>query len=324
MALLTGIVPPVVTPLSSRDTLDVAGLERLIEHLLAGGVHGLFVLGTTGEAPSLDHRLQRQMVQESSRILAGRAPLLVGITDTSFVESVSLAGFAADHGADYLVVAPPYYYAPSQPELLVYLEDLIAELPLPLFLYNMPGMTKVNIEPATARRAADLAGVVGLKDSSGDMMLYHRYMRAVAHRPDFRLFIGPEQLLAESVIMGGHGGVAGGANVFPRLFVELYNAASAGDLPRVRALQAKVMELDATLYAVGRHASSFLKGVKTALSVLGICDGGLAEPYQRFADAERAKVAELVERFASWPEAAVKPATNGHARTGNGAAVGAR
>ena len=110
---LCGIVPPVVTPLLDRDTLDVAGLERVLEHILTGGVSGLFLLGTTGEAQGLSYRLRREVIERACRQVAGRVPVLVGITDTAFVESVGLARLAADSGADAVVVAPPYYICRS-------------------------------------------------------------------------------------------------------------------------------------------------------------------------------------------------------------------
>src|SRR4051812_39671698 len=115
--MLTGIIPPLVTPLLDRDTLDVAGLERLIERVLSGGVSGLFLLGTTGEGASLSYRLRRELIERTSRQVKARVPILVNITDTAFVESVSLARHAADQGAHALVVAPPYYLPPGQPEL---------------------------------------------------------------------------------------------------------------------------------------------------------------------------------------------------------------
>ncbi|MHC4569171.1 MAG: dihydrodipicolinate synthase family protein, partial [Planctomycetota bacterium] len=96
---LRGIIPPLVTPLLDRDTLDTAGLERLIEHVLAGGVHGLFILGTTGEAPSLSYRLRYEVIDRVCGQVAGRVPVLVGITDTSFVESANIARKAEDAGA---------------------------------------------------------------------------------------------------------------------------------------------------------------------------------------------------------------------------------
>ena len=104
---LSGIIPPLVTPLKDNETLDVESLERLIEHLIEGGVHGLFVLGTTGEEQSLSYDVRKQMIKESCRINRGRLPLLACITDTSIEESVRLAKKAADYGADGVVSALP-------------------------------------------------------------------------------------------------------------------------------------------------------------------------------------------------------------------------
>src|SRR5437899_7918271 len=104
---LTGIVPPMITPLRARDELDVPGLERLIERILAGGVSGLFILGTTGEGPSLSYVLRRELIERTCRLVHGRVPVLVGITDTAFAESISLARNAASAGAEAVVVAPP-------------------------------------------------------------------------------------------------------------------------------------------------------------------------------------------------------------------------
>ncbi len=292
-APLRGIIPPLVTPLLDRDTLDEAGLERLIEHVLAGGVHGLFILGTTGEAPSLSYRLRHELIDRVCRHVAGRVPVLVGITDTSFVESANIARKAKDAGAQAVVLAPPYYFPAGQMELLEYLKHLTAELSLPVFLYNMPSHTKLVFEPETIRAAAGFPGVAGVKDSSGNMMYFRRLQALLRDHPDFSVLMGPEELLAEAVLLGGHGGVCGGANLLPALYVELYNAAHAKDLPRVEELHAKVMELSTSIYHVGRYQSSFLKGLKCALSCVGICSDFLAEPFHRFRQAEH----EVIERY---------------------------
>src|SRR5262252_8536238 len=187
-----GIIPPLVTPLRDRDRLDESGLERLVEHVLGGGVSGLFILGTTGEGPSLSYRLRREFVERVCRQVKGRVPVLVGITDTSFVESVSVARHAADAGADAVVVAPPYYMPEGQPELLEWIEHLVPELPLPLFLYNMPPLTKVAFEFETVRRAAEDSRILGLKDSSGDLSYFNHVAALLKQRPDWSLLIGPE------------------------------------------------------------------------------------------------------------------------------------
>jgi 4-hydroxy-tetrahydrodipicolinate synthase len=287
---LRGIIPPLVTPLLERDRLDIPGLERLIEHVLAGGVHGLFLLGTTGEGPSLSHRLRCELVERACAQVADRVPVLVGITDTSFVESVEMAEHAAEAGAGAVVLAPPYYFPAGQAELAEYTEAIAAAVPLPLHLYNMPSHTKVTFEPDTIARALQIPNIVGLKDSSGQLVYFHKIQVLAASRPEFSLLIGPEELLAESVLLGGHGGVCGGSNLAPRLYVDLYEAAVRGDLDRVRALHARVMQISTTIYAVGRYGSAYLKGLKCALSCLGLCDDHMAEPFRRFAPPERQRI----------------------------------
>jgi 4-hydroxy-tetrahydrodipicolinate synthase len=281
-----------VTPLADRDTLDHAGLERLVERILAGGVHGLFILGTTGEGPSLSYRLRCELIERVCELVAGRVPVLVGVTDTSFVESVNLAGIAADEGAAAVVLSAPYYFPAGQPELLEYVEHIAAEMPLPMFLYNMPSHTKVKFELETLRRALELPNVAGMKDSSGDLSYFRQAAALVQQTAGASLLIGPEHLLAEAIAVGGHGGVCGGANLMPRLFVDLYEAATQSDAERVAQLQMRVQQLGASLYAIGKHSSAVIKGLKCALSCLGICDDAMAEPFQRFRRAER----ELVQK----------------------------
>jgi len=289
---LRGIIPPMVTPLRDHDALDVEGLERLIEHILAGGVHGLFLLGTTGEAPSLSHRLREELVERSCRQVAGRVPVLVGITDTSCVESLQLARHAAAAGAQAVVLSAPYFYAWAPAELWGYLRRLAAELPLPALLYNIPGRPDPTFDLETLHRALQLPNVLGLKDSSGNMLYFNRARALVAQRPEWALLIGPEELLAEALLLGAHGGVSGGANVNPRLYVELYEAAGRKDLGRVNELHREVIRVSSTLYRVGVYEcpSAFLNALKTSLSCLGICNDFVAEPFERFGSAERGEV----------------------------------
>jgi len=294
---LAGIVPPLLTPLLDRDTLDAAGLERLVEHVLAGGVSGLFLLGTTGEGPSLSHRLRRELVSRACAQVDGRASVLVGVTDTAFVETVDLARHAARAGADALVIAPPYYMPQGQPELREYLGHLLSELPLPLFLYNMPPLTKVPFELETVRWALDQDGVSGLKDSSGDMAFFSRVVALARGRPDWPVLMGPEELLGPSVLAGGHGGVPGGANLFPRLYVALHRAARDGDLERTRDLQERVSRVGERLYGFGRHPSATIKGIKCAAACLGLASDFMAEPFHRFRETERHQVEAALEEL---------------------------
>jgi dihydrodipicolinate synthase/N-acetylneuraminate lyase len=289
---LRGIVPPMPTPITDRETLDVPGLERLVEHILDGGPSGLFILGTTGEGPSLSYRMRHELIDRVAELVAGRVPLLVGITDTAFVESVEVADYAADAGAQAVVLAPPPYFPTGQQDLARYVERIAAELPLPVFLYNMPSHTKLTFEPETVARLMELSNVVGLKDSSANMIYFHRLRELAAHRPDFSLLVGPEELLAEALLLGAHGGVSGGANLAPHLYVDLYRAATDRDLDRVAKLHAQVMRISGSIYTVDRHGSGVIKGLKCALSMLGICSDRVAEPLERLAPAERELIRE--------------------------------
>ena len=291
-----GVIPPMVTPLAEDGGLDVEGVSRLVEHILAGGVHGLFLLGTTGEATDLPYAVRRELVQRVCGQVGGRVPVLVGITDTVIDESLRLAEYAADCGANALVAAPPYYFAAGQPELVDYYRNLADRLPLPLFLYNMPAQVKVSIDVQTVVELAKHPNIIGLKDSSGNIGYFNACRYAMRDRQDFRIFIGPEEAMGEVVLMGAAGGVAGGANLFPRTFVDLYDAATAKDVDKVRSLQERIMHVSSLIYGVGHHNSSFVKGVKCALSLMGICSGTLAAPREPFNASDRAIVRErLIE-----------------------------
>jgi len=297
---LQGVIPPMITPLTDRDTIDEGGTERLLNHVIEGGVAGVFILGTTGEAPSLSYRLRRDFIRLASRIVDGRVPLMVGITDTSFVESVELAQVARDAGAVAAVLSTPYYFPAGQTELTQYVEHIIEELPLPLMLYNIPSLTKVSFEIDTLRKLSKHPQIVGVKDSGGDMNYFRELVTLKELRPDWTILVGPEHLLAETVQQGGDGGVNGGANIFPKLFTSMFTAAQAGDTGRIATLQEQINNLQ-PIYDVGKYASRFIKATKCAVSLRGICSDHMAEPFNRFLEPERQKVAEIIDQVNETP-----------------------
>jgi 4-hydroxy-tetrahydrodipicolinate synthase len=282
-----GIIPPMVTPLKDWDTLDNQGIEKLINHILKGGVHGLFVLGTTGEAPSLSHQLRKEVIKRTLDQVGTKVPVLVGITDTSFIETINIAEFAEKAGASAVVLAPPYYFPAGQFELIEYIEHLEQRLPLPLFLYNMPTHTKMIFEPETVKKASELPGVIGLKDSSGNMVYFHQLQQLFKDQDDFKLFVGPEELLGETLVLGGHGGVCGGANLIPELYVSMYETSKGGDLKKMGELHERIMQVSSSIYSVGKYKSSYLKGLKCALSIMDLCNDFMAEPFHKFRETER-------------------------------------
>ena len=289
-----GIIPPLITPLKDPDTLDMEGLERLLEHMLAGGVHGVFALGTTGEGPCLSYKLRIQLILEVCRIVKKRIPVLVAVTDTAMEESVRLSEIAAEAGADSVVLSTPYYFPAGQTELTQYIRHILPKLPLPVMLYNMPSLTKVWFERRTLEGFLNEDKIVGIKDSSGDMDYFGSLLELKSHRPDWSLFVGPEEKMIEAVRMGGSGGVNGGANVYPRLFVQAYEAAVFGDTVRAGELQKKI-EAFGQIYEIGQYASRFIKATKCAASILGLCDDCMAEPFNRFYPEHRKKVESILQ-----------------------------
>jgi len=294
--LYRGIVPPLVTPLEDRDKIDLPGTQRLLEHVIQGGVSGIFILGTTGEAPSLSYRLRRDFIQLVTEIVADRVPVLVGITDTSLVESLKLAEFAKESGADAAVLSTPYYFPAGQTELIQYIADIVESLPLPLMLYNMPSLTKVWFEIDTLRILTRHEQIVGVKDSSGDLKYFQQMLQLKEVRPDWSMLIGPEHLTTEAILMGGDGGVNGGANIYPQLFVDLYQAAMSRDIQQIDVLNQRVDRLQ-QIYTVGKYASRFIKATKCALSIHGICSDHMAEPFNHFMLPQRAQVKEILARM---------------------------
>ena len=293
---LKGIIPPVITPLVDNNKLDIKGLEKLLEKLVTGGVHGLFLLGTTGEAPSLSYELRKEFIKRSCDQINHRIPIMVGITDTSFDGSLEIAEYSKSVGVDAVVVAPPYYMPISQAEMVVYLENLVPKLPLPLLLYNMPSHTKLHMAIKTVKVAKDL-GAIGIKDSSGDMFYQSSLIEEFKYSPDFAIITGTELFIPETILQGGHGAIAGGANMFPRLFVDLYEASLAHDFDKISALRETVMKIYNTIYSVGKTSSKYIKGIKCALAAMGVCNDYVALPLRKFEGEEKQKIEEYIGEF---------------------------
>ena len=285
-----GIVPPMATPLAGRDQLDVDGLERLIEHIVEGGVHGLFLLGTTGEGPVLSYRLRRELIERTCRQVAGRVPVLVGVTDSSHVEMLRMTEYAAQAGANAVVVAPPFYYPLSQADLLRLVESLASQSALPIYLYNHPELTKTSFAPQTVAQAMSIPRIAGIKDSSGDMLYLKKVLERVRAKPDFRVLVGPEHLLEEALRCGAHGGVPGGANIFPELPVRLYEAFKSGDEHLAREIQERMVIIGRPIWECNEAGPGYLRRLKCALNLMGLCQAKPAWPCIESDDKERGQI----------------------------------
>lgn len=285
---MQGILTPLVTPLLAPDVLDEAGLERLITHVVEGGVNGIFLLGTTGEGPNLSARLRAQVLQQASRTIAGRVPFVVGVTGPSFPENLDLAGAAAEAGAAAAVYAGPLYAPIGQPALAAHVERFADRSPLPIFLYNMPSHTHLFFAEETVLRLAAHPRVAGLKDSSGDLMYFQRLCRSVP--AGFPLLMGPEEMLLPALLAGAAGGVNGGSNLLPAVFAALYRAFGEGDWNQAQRLQSVIHQLSSAVYSRG-----YLAGLKAGLAHRGICSGVLAEPFPALDETAVAAIAAALD-----------------------------
>jgi 4-hydroxy-tetrahydrodipicolinate synthase len=283
-----------VTPLDQDLNLDQEGLERLIEHLIAGGVHGIFILGTTGEAPNLPYSVRAELIERTCKLVGSRVPIIVGITDTSYQDALRMAAKSYECGALAVVAAPPYYFQVGQADLLHYFKRMASDSPLPLFLYNAPLNTRLWIDVPTAIEAAAEPNIVGLKDSGLNMGYFHAVREGVRSRPDFSLLVGPDDLLAEAVLLGAHGGMAGGSNVNPRLFVDLYEAAVANDMNRVATLHQQAIQFDNAVYRATEDPHNPLRALKAALSITGICGEAMTPPLRPISTRERETIAQYL------------------------------
>ena len=282
-----GIIPPMITPLRPDFSLDIARTERLIEHLIDGGVHGIFILGTTGEFAGLSSAVKSDLIQITCQQVKGRVPILVGVTDCSFAESLDLAAIAHKYGAKAVVAAPPFYMNIGQAELIHYYQKLADVVELPLFLYDMPSHVKISIEVETAVKLSKHPNIIGIKDSSGKIENFQALCEAFKQQPEFKIFVGPEEFLAETLKIGGDGGVTGGANLFPKLYVALYEAFEKKEYDAVKKFQETILFLCSNLYQNGTYQSSYLKGLKAAMSFEGLCEDNFAPPIFPYSPSEK-------------------------------------
>ena len=302
---LHGIIPPLVTPLLDNNKIDEQGLVNLLEHIISGGVHGVFLLGTTGEAPNLSYELRKKFIIKACSIINKRIPVVVGITDTSVSGSLEIAKVANEAGADGLVISAPYYIPISQKEMVEYLEFLVPKLPLPFMMYNMPSCTKLHMSVETVRRAKEL-GAIGIKDSSGDLEYLFSLIEAFKDSPDFSIIVGTELFIPETIKKGGHGAVAGGANMFPKLFVDLYEASKNNDTERIKTLREKLVQINDKIYNVSDEGSRYIKSIKYTLSEMGICSEFVAMPFSQFRNNKQKQMEKNISEITFWETQNIK------------------
>lgn len=300
--LFEGVITPMVTPLINRENIDFKGLEKLLDHLINGGVSGVFLMGTTGEGTSISPRMRKELTKYSVEYVKGRVPVFVSIADCCIEESLNMACYAKECGASYLVSALPFYLGLTQTEIIDYYTTIADNVPLPLFLYNIPAQTKLMISVEVVKTLAKHPNIIGMKDSSGNGTYFNTLLAEVkAEYPDFTILVGPDEMLASTMALGGNGGVNSGSNLFPELYVNLFKACKAKDTERILKLQKLVMKVSTEVYSVDKSSVSFLKGLKAALFTEGLITDYICEPLQKVngTDLETIKknVAELKQQI---------------------------
>ncbi|HWB99688.1 MAG TPA: dihydrodipicolinate synthase family protein [Bryobacteraceae bacterium] len=296
---LEGVVVPMVTPLTASGDVDGAGLDRLTEFLIAGGVHGLFALGSTGEFVSLTWEKQRQVLERLVRRAGKRVTVYAGVSSNCLDEIVSRAAEAAEIGADVAVVLPPCYYRLSQAELIRFYSYVADRSPLPVVMYNMPFRTNNNIEPATVDALSTHPRIVGIKDTVGDMARTLEILGRVRERDDFAYLHGNELLSLPAILYGARGLVPAIANFEPADLVAAYEAARRRDLANLPRWQARIqglMRVFGLLESRPQDSTTLrLKAIKAVLEIMGICESHMAQ-LDEPADSEQM---EKIRQFAA-------------------------
>ncbi len=285
---LEGVIVPLITPLRPDESLDEPGLERLVEHVIAGGVCGIFVLGSSGEGPSLPLPVKERLVRAVSQQAKGRVPVLVGVFGVGTERTIEEATRLTRQGGDAIVVTVPYYFSHTQEEIATHIIAVARSQEVPTMVYNIPQMVKTIIEPATLGQLAAVPQVIGVKDSQGDMVRFQEILKFQCD--GFSVYQGAEGVAALSVARGARGAVLGLANVAPKLCCDLVAAARSAQLARAWELQDRLM----TLWKLHTHGQ-WLPCLKAAVSLLGICGPTVAAPFAPVSEAGLAAIRHDME-----------------------------
>jgi 4-hydroxy-tetrahydrodipicolinate synthase len=293
-----GVVVPMVTPLRADGvSVHEAGVHQLVNRLVADGVHGVFVGGTTGEVWALDDEQWSRLVRFSYEALAGRLPLYVGVSHGSTAGAVARVRRAEQMGADVIVSLAPYYIAPGQADIVRHFQALGHATSLPIIVYQYPGIVKSSIALDTYQELAKIPNVVGVKDSQADVTEFYQMIMALrGDGRDFRLLLGTDILGHVAVLLGAQGLVPGLGNVAGRFIVDGYTRALAGDWQGSLAASAQAQ----AIRAIYRHIpgdgpfDGFLAGLKGALNLLGVEAGPPAAPLRACTAAEAEGLAAIL------------------------------
>src|SRR6516164_2059310 len=269
---IRGIIPPVATPMQSNEDLDLPRLKWFLDHLIAEGVHGVFVLGTNSEFYALDDREKQEVIATAVSHVRGRVPVFAGTGAESTREAVRLTKMAQREGVQGVSVITPYFVSPSQQEIFDHYRHVAEATSLPVVLYNNPSTCGgVRIDVDTVARLAEITNIRAVQDSSGDLQNTNEYVRVVPER--FAVLQGRDTLIFPALLFGARGAIPATGNVAPALLAEIYNAFRRGDLEASKAAQ---LRLNPLRLALGLCTAP--GAVKAALEVLGESIGPCRSP----------------------------------------------
>jgi len=271
MNRVRGSLVAIVTPMSDDGALDLDTLRRLIDWHIAEGSDGIVIVGTTGESPTVSYDEHCLLIRTTVEQVAGRVPVIAGTGANSTAEAIEVTACAKAAGAQAGLSVVPYYNKPTQEGLYQHFRKIAEAVDLPLILYNVPGRTVTDLSNDTTLRLADVPGIVGIKDATGNM---ERAADLLRRAPEgFALYTGDDASALPFMLLGGHGVISVTANVAPKMMHELCAAAFAGNLARARELNNALLPLHSKLFVEANPIP-----VKWACAELGLISPALRLP----------------------------------------------
>jgi len=293
---LRGVIPPMISPLTTSRQVDAEAVDRVVDYILAGGCSGLFVLGGVGEGAWLSTAQRGGIVEATVRATAGRAPVLVGLMLPGTAPAREAALQAADAGADALVVGSPYYFAVDAASQQRHVEAILSATTLPVLLYNIPQCTHAPLAREAVEALSTEPRILGVKDSWGDLPYFQSLLTLKQRRPSFRVLQGHEHAAMASLLLGADGLIPGLGNVAPRVLVSLVRAARAGDIATCQRLHGEIFEL------TGMYTNKAgLAGLYAACALLGLARNVPAEPWVAVGDADLPAIEAILRQHDLMP-----------------------
>ena len=286
-----GIFSPTITPLDEKERVDELGFVNQLNRLIDNGVHGIYLLGTSGEFTTLTNTERERAMDIATKAVGGRVPIICGVMDTSTQRVIQNIETAAQFGVDAVAATPGYYYpSTDDADLIQFYQAVAGSTELPVFIYNIPSTVKTAIKPQVVAELADACeNIVGIKDSSGDWTNCLSLLALFGDRTDFAVMLGSHTAIGAAVLFGADGGVVSISNVAPKESVALYNAAKARDIDEVHRLQKLLLRLS-KMYTYGQGVS----GMKACLEILGVCNAYTTSPLLPISDTAKAELRQVL------------------------------